>query len=307
MKRIVTIGGGSGQSLLLRHLRDYPIDITAIVSMVDDGGSTGQLRSALGVLPPGDVRRCLVALAQDNQALQETFNYRFTNGNLQGHTVGNIVLTSFEQSMGSCSQAVELIARLFNCKGKVMPVTDQPSTLFARLDDGTIVEGETNIDIPKHDASTAIAEVYIQPRAQANPAVLEAIKQADLIVFTIGDLFTSVIPNLLIDGITEALAATSAKLVYACNRSTKLGETHNYSALNCVEQLERYLKHRTLDYIIIDPSPVMHDTTQHIVTYNNAELTTHGITVIESAVASKDGAHIDGEKMAKAIYTLCNN
>lgn len=301
---IVTIGGGSGQSTLLRHLKNYPLNITAIISMVDDGGSTGRLRQQLGVLPPGDVRRCLVALAQEHPVLQNAFEYRFEDGDLAGHTLGNIVLAALEKTTGDIYQATVAVSSIFHTKGTVIPVTEQSATLHARLQSGEEVVGETNIDIPKHDTALAIDSLYLEPKVAAHPAALQAISHADMIVFTIGDLFTSIIPNLLVTGIPEAIQHSKAKLVYTCNRSVKVGETHNFSALDFVKQLEYYIG-KSLDDIILDSTPQNHLVESAIVPYNERELTAHGIRVHTASLSSTDSTIIDGKKLAEELFNLC--
>lgn len=295
-KKIITIGGGSGQSQLLHALKDYPFDITAVVSMVDDGGSTGQLREQLGVLPAGDVRRCLVALAQANPELQQLMEYRFTKGDLTNHALGNIMLAGLEQSHQNFITGVQIVSDWLKVQGTVLPVTLTPATLLAELVEGTVIIGETNIDVPKHDANLAIKKIYLEPEVQAYPPVLEAIQQADLIVLTIGDLYTSVLPNLLVNGVAEAIQRSKAKVVYTCNATNKAGETHNFTAQDYVSTLEQYLQ-RKLDYVILN-SNFNIQATLEAVQYDSSK------NYIVADLLASNGSTIDSVKLAEQIFQL---
>src|SRR5947209_6409202 len=218
--RAVVIGGGTGIYAVLTGLRHYTSNITAVVSMSDNGGSSGRLRDEFGYLPPGDVRRCLVALASDadSMLLRQLFEYRFEKGlGLNGHTFGNLLLTALTDILGSSDRAIDEAGRLLRIRGRVLPVTLTPTTLCARLTDGYEICGETDIDVRKDHHDVGIAEVYLRPHATVHPPVLEAIARADLIVLGPGDLYTSVIPNLLVRGVREAIAASDARCIYVCN------------------------------------------------------------------------------------------
>lgn len=258
-KRVVVIGGGTGTYTVLSGLKKYDdVHPTAIVSMADDGGSTGVLRDELGVLPPGDVRRSLVALSESEKTLRDLFNYRFRTGKLEGHSFGNLFLAALEGVLGRFDHAVEHAAKILRVRGSVIPVTLDDVRLSARLEDGTIVRGETNIDIPKHDGSLRIEEVFLKPQARAYRKAREAIAEADRIVIGPGDLFTSVIPNLLVSGIREAIRGSSAKKVYIVNVMTKFGETHDFQVQDFVAAVEKYLGNGVLDYVLYNtarPSP----------------------------------------------------
>lgn len=291
MKRVVTIGGGSGQSTLLCYLKEYPLDITAVVSMVDDGGSTGTLREQLGILPPGDLRRCLVALAQTNEPLQQLMEHRFTEGDLHNHTVGNIILAGLAQQHRNMAAANSIVSDWLQCKGKILPVTLSHAILCAELSNGSIITGETNIDIPKHDPHLTVRRVYLEPAATVYPPVIAAIKQADYIVFTIGDLYTSVIPNLLVTGVVEAIQQSSAKLIYTCNASNKLGETHGFSVQDYANTIQHYLSGKALDYIIAD-----HSVSTKLLS---------GTEQISADLINEDRTTISGAKLAKLLADLC--
>lgn len=229
-RKIVVIGGGTGSFTVLRGLKGR-VSLSAVVSMFDSGGSTGVLRDEFGVLPPGDVRRCLVALADEDSVLRKLFAYRFAEeSSLRGHSFGNLFLTALAEIAGSEKEAIRQAERILHVKGRVLPVSLDHCQLCAELEDGTTVRGEANIDIPSHDPGLKITKVWLEPPAKANEAAVKAIEGADVVVIGPGDLFTSVVPNLLVKGIPEALERSGAKKVYVCNLMTKPGETSGFSA-----------------------------------------------------------------------------
>jgi len=253
MKKVVVIGGGTGSFTVLSGLKDA-YELSAIVTMADDGGSTGVLREEFGILPPGDVRRALVALsASDNKMLSELFNFRFEeSSSLRGHSLGNLLLTALARITGDWREALREAVTILNVKGEVIPVTLDKTKLHAELEDGTIIEGETNIDIPKHDPRLKIKKVFLSPEAHANEDAVRAIKDADFVIIGPGDLYTSLIPNLVVDGIVEALKKTRAKVIYITNIMTKYGETNNYSASDFVNAVESYLGGGVIDYVVVN-------------------------------------------------------
>src|SRR5579859_1676023 len=254
--KVVALGGGTGMYTVLRGLREYTSNITAVVSMSDNGGSSGRLRDEFGSLPPGDVRRCLVALAGDDEAmlLRQLFEYRFDRGlGLNGHSFGNLLLTALSGILGSMDRAVDEAGRLLGICGRVLPVTLTNTTLCATLANGFEICGETDIDIRKSHHSVPIAEVRLKPNATVNPPVLDAIAQADLIVMGPGDLYTSTIPNLLVGGVAEAIRQARGRRVYVCNVMTKRGETDNFSASEFIREIKRYLgSDSALDCAVLD-------------------------------------------------------
>ena len=257
-KKIVVIGGGTGSFMVLSALRDYPVELTSIVSMADNGGSTGRLRDQYGVLPPGDIRRALVALSDTSQTLRDLFNYRFSSGDLKEHNFGNIFLSALEKITGNFTDAVSLASKILNIKGKVLPVTLNDVTLYAQLANNVVIKGETNIDVPKHNPETPIKKVWLEPVAKINPEARKAILSADMIVIGPGDLFTSIIPNFLVSGVAATIKKSRAKKVYVCNLMTKFGETHGFKARDFVDTIERYLGKNVLDYAVFNnkrPSP----------------------------------------------------
>lgn len=253
--RVVVIGGGTGSHVVLTGIRRLGLSPTAVVSMADSGGSSGRLRDEFGHLPPGDARQCLVALMPDDYqslVLRQLFMYRFDRGEgLSGHTLGNLFLTALSELTGSLEQAIAVAAELLKIQGAVVPVTLGRSTLCARLQDGATLHGEAAID-QRDDASVGIDYVFLDPRVFVNPQAKLAILEADLIVLGPGDLFTSVIPPLLVDGVTDALRESSGRLVYVVNVMTKRGESDGYRAEDFVRTINEYLGAARLDAIVVN-------------------------------------------------------
>ncbi len=257
-EKIVVIGGGTGNFSLLSGLKLYkPLELTAIVSMVDDGGSTGKLRTEFGILPPGDVRQCLIALSEESELMQRLFKYRFS-GSLDNHNFGNLFHLALADLLGSEEQAISEISRLLKISGQVLPVTLDNVRLRAELEDGTVVAGETNIDLPKHNPDLKISRIFLAPSAAANPRALDAIKEADFIVISPGDLFTSILPNFLVQDVADAVATAEAQRIYVCNLMTKHGETTGFTAADHVRTIHQYLGRACIDVVIVntrEPSP----------------------------------------------------
>ena len=251
MKKFVVIGGGTGSFTVLRGLKKYDVDITAVVSMFDSGGSTGLLRDEFGVLPPGDVRRCLIALAEDgDNLLRDLFNYRFDEAcSLKGHSFGNLFLTALTQITGNEVDAIKKAGQLLHIKGSVLPVSVDHAHLGAELENGHTVVGETNIDVPKHDGTLRIKRVFIKPKATIYSETREAILNADVIVIGPGDLYSSILPNLLVEGVAQAINASNAQKVYICNLMTKWGETNDFTASEHVKEMLHYLG-GNINYVI---------------------------------------------------------
>lgn len=259
MKRLVRIGGGSSGYTILRGLKERPFDITAVVNMFDSGGSSGVLRDEFGILPPGDVRRALAALADGPRGLilRELFNFRFDEGSsVNGHSFGNLFLAALSSIYGSDLEAIRKASEVLGLKGTVLPVSIDKSHIHAILKDGTEIVGETNIDIPKHDGSIAIERIFLDPPAKILPEAATAVRDADLIVLGPGDLYTSILPNILVEGMPEALQASKGKTVVICNLMTKWGETHNFTAADMVRELLRYSGLKKFDYAICQTEPL---------------------------------------------------
>lgn len=234
-------------SNLLRDLKQYPLDITAIVTVCDDGKSTGILREEFNIPAVGDIRRVLVALSETEPLVMDLFNYRFnTSSDLDGHTVGNLLLTAASGITGNLSDGIEALSKVMNLKGKVVPLTEDNVVLMAEMEDGAIVEGEHNITSTKGK----IKKVYYKEEAIATKEALEAIKNADLILFSMGSLFTSIIPNLLIESVVKEINKSKAKIMYACNMMTQPGETDNFTVTDHVKKLNEYLGKRKVDIVL---------------------------------------------------------
>ncbi len=249
MKKVVTIGGGTGSFTLLSGLKKYPIELSAIVSMADDGGSTGILRDELGVLPPGDVRQCLVALSDTPDMLRELMNYRFAEGGLEGHSFGNIFLSALEKITGDFGRGVEEAAKILNVRGEVVPVTLSNTRLYMELKNGDVLSGEHEINVSQKFEEVGVKKVALRPRPKVNPLALKKILEADLIIIGPGNHYCAIIPNLLVPGIAEALRKTKAKIVYNCNLISKHGQTDLFSLEDYVREINGYIGRERIDYV----------------------------------------------------------
>ena len=257
-KKLVVLGGGTGQSVLLKGLKQFPFDITAVVSVCDDGKSTGKIREEFNIPAVGDIRSVLIALAETEDIVEKLVNYRFcSKGDFDGHTVGNLILAALTDIGGNLSSGIKLISEILNMKGEVLPLTDECVTLMGEMEDGEVIEGEHHITLsPKK-----IKKVFYKEKAKANPEVLEKIKDADAIILSMGSLYTSIIPNLLCKDVVKAIDNSNAKIIYVCNVVTQPGETDNFKASDHVKLLNKYLGKRKVDILVtnseeIDPEIV---------------------------------------------------
>lgn len=248
-QKIVTIGGGTGSFMILSGLKKYPIDLSAVVSMSDDGGSTGVLRDELGVLPSGDVRQCLVALSKSSQILRKLFNYRYSQGGLRGHTFGNLFLSTLEKMTGGLDQSIEEAGRILRIKGQVFPVTLQNIRLIAHLNNGKKICGENQIYCDTTNLMN-LKRLVLKPSARLNPRLKLVISQAEKIVINPGDLYSSIIPSFLVKGLPEALAKSRAKVICVGNLMTKPGHTDGYTLVDYIKVMEKYLGREVIDYVI---------------------------------------------------------
>jgi uncharacterized cofD-like protein len=247
-KKVAVIGGGTGSFVVLSALKKYPLDLSAIVSMTDSGGSTGRLRDELGVLPPGDIRQALVALAQTPR-LRDLFNYRFKNGSLLGHSFGNIFLAALEKLTGNFKEAVLEASKILNIKGKVIPVTVDKVNLYAKLTNEEIIVGEDKIEqLERKKETVKIQNVYLKPRGKITEEAREAILKAQTIIVGPGDIYTSLISNLLVVGVREAISQSKATVIYLCNLMTKHGQTDNFRVSDFVKIMLKYLPR--IDFVI---------------------------------------------------------
>jgi len=246
--KIVVIGGGTGSFTLLSALKDYTPNITALVNMADDGGSTGQLRDELGVLPPGDVRQCLVALSRSPR-VRELFNYRFDQGTLKGHAFGNLFLTALEKMTGNFGEATEVAGEVLNIVGRVEPITHDKVTLVMESADGKVTEGEFRISEGDFGPNTRPV-IRLKPDAIINPLARTAIEEADIVVIAPGNLYGSIAPALIVKGVAEALKKTKAKKVYVCNLVTKPGQTDGFTVDEYAAEIERFIGEDVLDVVL---------------------------------------------------------
>lgn len=246
-KKVVVLGGGTGMSCLIRGLKKFPLDITTVVSVCDDGRSTGRLRNEFNIPAVGDIRQILVSLSETEPLVEKLLNYRFnTTSDLNGHTVGNLLLTASSNITGNMSDGIETLGHVLNLKGRVLPLTDDNVTLMAKMQDGSIIEGEHSIT----EYNGKIEQVYYKEEPIINEAVLNAIKEADLIILSMGSLYTSIIPNLICKDIINEIDKSKAKIVYTCNIMTQPGETDDYKVSDHIKTLNKYLGKRKIDVVI---------------------------------------------------------
>ncbi|MGN0308258.1 MAG: uridine diphosphate-N-acetylglucosamine-binding protein YvcK [Lachnospiraceae bacterium] len=252
-KKVVVLGGGTGSSTLLRGLKEFPVDLTAIVSVCDDGSSTGVLREEFNIPAVGDIRRVLVALSETEPLVMDLFNYRFrTTSDLDGHTVGNLLLTASSEITGNLSDGIEALSKVFNLKGKVVPLTEDNVILMGEMEDGSIVEGEHHITGNRQK----IRRVFYKEEPVPTREAVQALEEADLIILSMGSLFTSIIPNLICEEILKAIDRSRGKLMYVCNMVTQPGETENFTVSDHVRLLNQYLGEHKIDVVIANEGKI---------------------------------------------------
>ena len=246
-KKVVVLGGGTGMSSLLKGLKEFPIDITAVVSVCDDGKSTGRLRKEFNIPAVGDIRKVLVSLAETEPLVEQLLNYRFkTTSDLDGHTIGNLLLTAMGNMTGNMSDGIEAIGKILNLKGRILPLTEDNVVLVGKMSDGSIVEGEHNIT----ESNKVIKKVYYKDKPVVNYAVLEEIRKADLVILSMGSIYTSIIPNLLCKEIVDLLEEIDTPIMYTCNIMTQPGETDNLRVSEHVKIINQYLGKRKIDVVV---------------------------------------------------------
>lgn len=314
LPRIVIIGGGTGLPVLLRGLKNYPVDITAIVTVADDGGSSGRLRDDLQIPPPGDIRNVLAALSDVEPLIEEMFQHRFqTAGDLSGHSLGNLILAAMTNITGNFALAVQELSRVLNVRGKVLPAANQSVVLHAEMEDGTIVSGESKIPY----SGKRIKRVYLTPeKVKPLPEAVKAIQQADLIVIGPGSLYTSILPNLLVPKIGDAVSRSKAKKVYICNLMTQAGETHDFTASDHVKVLYEHLNYPFIQTILVNNQEIPEEIKKRYeeemaqpVEFDWERLKELGLEVITESIVSFDGHIIrhDTKKVAEILYQILLN
>ncbi|OHA50677.1 MAG: hypothetical protein A3A97_02015 [Candidatus Terrybacteria bacterium RIFCSPLOWO2_01_FULL_40_23] len=316
-KKIVVIGGGTGVFTVLSGLKHSKHKLSAIVTMADDGGSTGILREEFGILPPGDVRRALVALSHDEKTLADLFAYRFEEGRgFEGHSLGNLLLTALERIHGSFDKAVDEAGTILGIKGQVIPVTFDRVKLLAYLEDGKMISGEARIDnLKKNRKRAGIKRVILKPAARANKKAVKAILEADLIVLGPGDLYTSIIPNLLVKGIAGAIRKSHASKALVINIMTKRGETDKFQAKDFVYAIEKYLNsNNILTHLVVNTAypkkeifNKYHNTEgADLIIYNPAVWNKSKFKILAGPLIRKDGKFIrhDPKKLAQTLLKI---
>lgn len=308
--RAVAFGGGTGLPVLLKALGTIPqIEATAIVTVTDNGGSSGRLCESFGIPAVGDLRNCLVALAESDSILADLFQHRFADGDgLRGHSLGNLIVTALCQRTGSLERAVEMMSHLLPLKGRALPSTDASATLCASFTDGTSVRGETQIS----DAGRRIARVWLEPDAPpAAPGVLDAIEQADTILFAPGSLYTSLLPNLLVDGVRDAVRASHAIKIFVCNLMTQPGETDGFTASDHLRALETCLGRGVIQFCIVNSTrPISRseaaDARSQCVLCDSGEIAAMGpVPVAENlALVDAHGVHHDPVALGRLVWQI---
>lgn len=312
--RIVIIGGGTGLPVLLRGLKKYPVDITAIVTVADDGGSSGRLRDEMHIPPPGDVRNVLAALSDVEPLIEEMFQHRFaTKNELSGHSLGNLILAAMTSITGNFVHAIQEMSRVLNVRGKVLPAANQSVILKAEMEDGTIVSGESKIPY----SGKRIKRVFLNPKnVSPLPETIQSIRQADMIIIGPGSLYTSILPNLLVPKIGEEVMTSDAKKVYICNLMTQAGETLDYTASDHVKAINDHLGSPFMDTILVNNINIPEDIESRYnqemakpVYFDIERLSSMGLEVVHGDIAALDGNVIrhDTKKVAEILYSLLKN
>lgn len=252
---VVVLGGGTGTFMMLQSLKRLPVDLTALLTMVDDGGSNKVLRDQFGLLPTSGIRQCIVALSENDTVLRELFNYRFQKGEgIAGMTFGNLFMAALSDIVGSQPKAIEETMKLLRVKGKIHPISFDDVRLVAKYEDGTEVVGEHLIDEPTHDGTLKIIDLRTEPEATISNEAKSAIAHADYILIGPGDFYTNTVANFVVNGVVEALRASKAKKIFVVNLMTKFGETYNYTLSTFMDELDHYYGVKNLDAIVVNNS-----------------------------------------------------
>lgn len=312
--KIVVIGGGSGISVVLRGLKYLPVDLTAIVTVAADGGSSGFLRKEFDMPAPGDLRNVMVALSNVEPLTEEVFQYRFKEDSfIGGHPLGNLLIIAMKELTGDIRTAVDRLRKLFNIKGKILPATTEKVVLMAEKENGKIVEGESHIPV----IGEKIKRVYYKDEVEAPEENLKALEEADLIIFGIGSLYTSIIPNLLLKGIKESLKKSKAKKIYICNAMQQPGETEGYTVSDHIKAINDNIGEGVIDSVIVDPRDIPQDILVRYKSMNSdkVELDREKIKEYNVNLIERDILEIDPKgmvrhhpyKLSAIIYSLIDN
>jgi uncharacterized cofD-like protein len=303
--RVVALGGGTGLSTLLRGLKQYTGNLTAIVTVADDGGSSGKLREQYRILPPGDFRQCLTALAETEPLMTELFQHRFTEGSLDGHAFGNLFIMAMAEITGNFETALRESGRVLAVRGQILPSTLHDVTLVAELVDGQEAVGESRIPL----SQMPIGHVYLEPgHALINPEAEQAILEAEVITVGPGSLYTSILPNLLVEGMISTLKASKGIKVYVCNVATQRGETAGYSVADHLDVLEQHVGGDLFDYVLVNSNlnyglpPSAQAAGARHVTFDRQRVLEHGVRIVMADVVSERvSTHHDPDKVSRAI------
>lgn len=306
--KIVAIGGGTGLSVLLRGLKKYPLDITALVTVADDGGSSGKIRSDMNIPSPGDIRNVISALSDVEPDLEKMSQYRFDIGEVRGHPVGNLMLAALADIHGDFSTAVKIMSRIFKVKGTVLPTTNDIATLNAIMKDKTIVRGESSIT--KYGGK--IDRVYISPKSvKTTPCVLKAIQEADYIVMGPGSLYTSIIPNLVIEQVSNEILKSKARKIYVSNIMTQHGETDSYTVSDHIKAINKHIGENIFNLVIANSKEIdseilkiYKNSNQEEVKLDKEEIEKLGIEIIDDDIVEIENNNVrhNNEKVANLIY-----
>ncbi len=315
--KIAIIGGGSGASVVLRGLKQFTENISAIVTVADDGGSSGVIREDLGMLPPGDIRNCIVALSDTEPAMEALMQHRFNSGQFAGHSLGNMIIAGLVDMTGSFEEALSHVHNIFAVKGRVLPVSLEDIVLLAKLKDGNIVRGESNIPNVVKWNQTAIDEVFIEPlEAEAYQESVKAILNADVVLIGPGSLYTSILPSLLMPQIKDALNKTRAKVIVSMNLMTQPGETDEMSVGDHFNVIVRQIGAQTIDYLLVNNKSISVEAQHkyaakgaHLLQFSETErqiITDKGIQIIEDAFLEEYAGYVrhDAIKLSESIFNL---
>ncbi|KHD86467.1 YvcK family protein [Bacillus ginsengihumi] len=309
--RIVIIGGGTGLPVLLRGIKKYPVDISAIVTVADDGGSSGRIRNEMNIPSPGDIRNVLAALSDVEPLFEQMFQHRFkTKNELSGHSLGNLIIAALTSITGDFVHAIQEVSKVLNVRGEVLPAANQSVILHAEMEDGSIVSGESKIPF----SGKKIKRVFLTPeKISPLPHTLKAIEEADLIVIGPGSLYTSILPSLLVPGLGEAVCNASAKKVYVCNLMTQAGETLDFTASDHVKVLIDHMKNACIDKILVNnqeiPVSIQERYREELakpVIYDVEALSQLGLEIISDRILTYEDGYIrhDTNKVASILYSL---